>query len=207
MQTVGVGVVGCGFVGLGAHVSSFAKIEGSRLVAIADPDEARRSKAQAKYQPQSAYADYAELVRDPEVDAVVVALPTPMHAPVALAAIEAGKHVLCEMPLAATLDQADQIIAAAESQGVILMPSLDVPLHAELRPGQAGDPRRRVRHADLAVVSRVHSRVRPGDAVAARVLDVAQWKRAAARCTRSRSGPSTCFAGCWTARSRRLMER
>ena len=47
-----------------------------------------------------------------------------MHAPVALAAIEAGKHVLCEMPLAATLEQADQIIAAAQARGVILMPSL-----------------------------------------------------------------------------------
>lgn len=124
MKSIGIGVVGCGFVGLGAHVSSFRKIEGSRLVAVADPDANRLSKAAAKYEPQSVYHDYAELVNDPQVDAVVVAAPTPLHAPVALAAIEAGKHVLCEMPLAANMDDADRIIAAAQRQGVVLMPSL-----------------------------------------------------------------------------------
>ncbi len=124
MKRIGVGVVGCGFVGLGAHVSSFRKIEGSDLVAIADPDEPRRTKAATKYQPKSAYADYAELVQDPAVNLVVVSLPTPLHGPVALAAIEAGKHVLCEMPLAASLEEADQIIDAAQKQGVLVMPSL-----------------------------------------------------------------------------------
>ena len=124
MSTIGVGVVGCGFVGLGAHVSSFRKIEGADLAAIADPDTDRRTAAQQKYQPAAAYADYAELVRDPAVQAVVVACPTPLHGRVALAAIEAHKHVLCEMPLAATLDEADQIIDAARRNGVVLMPSL-----------------------------------------------------------------------------------
>lgn len=124
MAQIGVGVVGCGFVGLGAHVSSFAKIEGSRLAAVADPDPSRLGKAADKYQPKSTYQDYADLVKDPAVDAVVVALPTPMHAKVALAAIEAGKHVLCEMPLAANMEEADQIIAAAKAKGVVLMPSL-----------------------------------------------------------------------------------
>jgi predicted dehydrogenase len=124
MERIGVGVVGCGFVGLGAHVSSFRKIDGSQLVAVADPNENRRNKAAAKYEPKSVYADYADLVNDPEVDLVVVAAPTPMHAKVATAAIEAGKHVLCEMPLAANLQEADQIIAAAQQKGVVLMPSL-----------------------------------------------------------------------------------
>ncbi len=124
MGTIGVGVVGCGFVGLGAHVSSFAKIDGSRLAAVADPDPKRLGKAADKYRPQAAYQDYQELVADPNVQAVVVALPTPLHAPVAMAAIEAGKHVLCEMPLAANMEQADRMIAAAEKKGVVLMPSL-----------------------------------------------------------------------------------
>jgi predicted dehydrogenase len=124
MDQVGVGVVGCGFVGLGAHVSSFAKIEGSRLAAVADPDPKRLGKAAEKYRPQATYQDYSDLVADPAVQAVVIALPTPLHGKVAMAAIEAGKHVLCEMPLAANMEEADQMIAAARKQGVVLMPSL-----------------------------------------------------------------------------------
>lgn len=124
MKNIGVGVVGCGFVGRGAHVPSFAGIEGARLVAVADADEKRCSKAAKKHQVESSYDDYAKLVSDPKVDAVIVALPTPLHVPASLAAIEAGKHVICEMPLAPSLEEADRLINAANRAGVLLMPSL-----------------------------------------------------------------------------------
>ncbi len=124
MKTVGIGVIGCGFVGRGAHVPSIAEIEGARLVAVADADETRRGKVAAKHRVDSLYESYRELVRDPRVDAVIVALPTPLHVPAALAAIEAGKHVLCEMPLAPSLEEADRLIEAAHRAGVCLMPSL-----------------------------------------------------------------------------------
>ncbi len=124
MKRIGVGVVGCGFVGRGAHVPAFAEIEGASLVAVADLDEKRRKKVAAKFPLESAYADYADLVKDPNIDAVVVSVPTPLHARVAHAAIEAGKHVLCEMPLAASLEEADGLIDAAARKGVHLMPSL-----------------------------------------------------------------------------------
>jgi predicted dehydrogenase len=147
MDQIGVGVVGCGFVGLGAHVSSFAKISGSRLAAIADPDPARLAKGAEKYRPQAAYQDYADLVADPAVQAVVVALPTPLHAKVAMAAIAAGKHVLCEMPLAASMEEADQMIEAAQKQGVVLMPSLTfrftpnyVKVKESIASGELGTP-------------------------------------------------------------------
>ena len=87
MDTIGVGVIGCGFVGYGAHVPAFKTIEGSRLVAVADADAKRRDKVAQKYQVK-AYAEYSDLVHDPEIQAVVVAVPTPLHAEVALAAIE-----------------------------------------------------------------------------------------------------------------------
>ncbi len=124
METIGVGVVGCGFVGRGAHVPAFNTIEGSRLAAIADADEKRLSKVAKKYQVASAYQDYQGLLDDPNVQLVVVATPTPLHAQVSLDAIKAGKHVLCEMPLAPTLDEADALIDAAKVAGVVLMPSL-----------------------------------------------------------------------------------
>ena len=123
MTTIGVGVVGCGFVGYGAHVPAFSSIEGSRLVAVADADTGRLNKIAKKFGVKT-YQGYAELVKDPEIQAVVVSVPTTLHAEVALAAIDAGKHVLCEMPLAASLKQADEIIAAAKRKGVYLMPSL-----------------------------------------------------------------------------------
>ena len=119
-----MGVIGCGFVGRGAHVPAFSAISGAQLVAVADPDSKRRSKAAKKYEAKSSYEDYLDLVRDPEVDAVVVAVPTPLHVKATLAAIEAGKHVLCEMPLAASLEEADEMIGAANKQGVFLMPGL-----------------------------------------------------------------------------------
>src|SRR3990172_475994 len=101
MQALGIGVVGCGFVGRGAHVPGLSALEIARLAAVADADPVRLEKVATKYHVDSQYTDYRRLIDDPAIDAVVVATPTPLHAPVALAAIEAGKHVLCEMPLAA----------------------------------------------------------------------------------------------------------
>jgi predicted dehydrogenase len=124
MKTLGIGVLGCGFVGRGAHVPAFAEIDGAELVAIADADVTRRTKTAAKYGISASYERFEQLVADPRVDAVVVALPTPLHVPASLAAIEAGKHVLCEMPLAPTLEEADRMISAARAAGVVLMPSL-----------------------------------------------------------------------------------
>lgn len=124
MKELGVGVIGCGFVGRGAHVPSIANIEGARLAAVADADEQRRNKAAAKHKAESSYDDYRKLVKDPQVDVVIVALPTTLHVQAALAALEAGKHVICEMPLATSLEEADRLIDAASRSSAILMPSL-----------------------------------------------------------------------------------
>ncbi len=124
MKELGVGVVGCGFVGGGAHVPSFAKIEGARLVAVADADSKRRNKAATKHKVEANYDDYRKLIQDPRVDAVIVALPTPLHVPASLAALEAGKHVICEMPLAPSLEDADRLVDAASRASVLLMPGL-----------------------------------------------------------------------------------
>lgn len=67
------------------------------------------------------YADYKELLNDPNVDAVDICLPHNLHGPVALAAINSGKHVIVEKPFTIDLSQADQIIAAAKSKGLKLM--------------------------------------------------------------------------------------
>lgn len=94
------------------------------LVAVADPDARRLNKTANKYQVKSSYRDPTDLIKDPGVDAVVVATPTPLHAKIALEAVRAGKHVLCEMPLAPSLEEADELIEAAKQKGVYLLPGL-----------------------------------------------------------------------------------
>lgn len=124
MSKVRVGVVGCGFVGRGAHVPGLKAIEEAELVAIADPDSYRRNRVVSKHGVAKGYEDYRELVGDRDIDAVIISVPTPLHTEVALAAIEQGKHVLCEMPLAVNLEESEQMAAAAQKKGVVLMPSL-----------------------------------------------------------------------------------
>ena len=122
---VGIGIIGLGFVGEKAHLSAFRKIPGSRLVAIADVDQNRLQKAANKSKIKSAYSSYEDLVKDPNVDAVVISVPTFLHKKIAIDAFKAGKHVLCEMPLAPNIKDAQEIIDEAKKADAILMPGLN----------------------------------------------------------------------------------
>jgi len=120
---IGVAVVGVGFVGGQAHVPSFKKIEGSELVALGAQTE-KRVKPLAETYGVKYYLDYDKLLENPKVQAVVVAVPTPFHFDLVMKAIKKGKHVLCEMPIAPTIDKVRQLQKAAEEARVILMPIL-----------------------------------------------------------------------------------
>jgi predicted dehydrogenase len=122
---VGIGLVGLGFVGEKAHLSAFKSIPGAKLVAVADIDTERARKAAEKFKLKSVYSSHTDLVRDPDVDAVVISVPTFLHRQIAIDAVRAGKHILCEMPLAPTLKEAQEIVDEANRAGVILMPSLN----------------------------------------------------------------------------------
>jgi predicted dehydrogenase len=74
-----------------------------------------------KYGVPKTYGPYRELLDDPEIDAVSVCVPNNLHAEVTVAALEAGKHVLCEKPLATELADAEHMVAVAEAQGKVLM--------------------------------------------------------------------------------------
>jgi len=123
-----VGVVGIGFMGkmhFGVHQASGK----SRVVAIADVDEAKLkgdwSAIAGNISDPSAkgvnlagikrYAKAEELIHDPEIDLVDITLPTYLHARYAVAALKAGKHVLCEKPIALTMEQANEMVAAAKN--------------------------------------------------------------------------------------------
>jgi len=123
-QNVGVAIVGVGFVGGQAHVPSFKKISGSELIVLGARTETRVKPLSEKYDvPYS--LDYDQILSNPRVDAVVLAVPTPLHFNSAMKAMEKGKHVLCEMPLAPKITQVKQMQKTAQKKGVILMPVLN----------------------------------------------------------------------------------
>lgn len=143
---VGVAVVGVGFVGGQAHTPSFKKIEGSELIALCARTETRVKPLAEQYGVKY-YLDYDKLLEDPKLQAVVVAVPTPQHYETALKAIKKGKHVLCEMPIAPTIEKVKELQKAAKDAGVIFMPVLQfrfAPIYTRtkemIRTGVIGKP-------------------------------------------------------------------
>jgi myo-inositol 2-dehydrogenase/D-chiro-inositol 1-dehydrogenase/scyllo-inositol 2-dehydrogenase (NAD+) len=118
----GVLVVGAGRAGL-VHARNLATgIAGARLAALADPDPEALARGAEEVGCERTFAHPLDGIADDRVQAVVIASPTPTHAQLAVAALEADKHVLCEKPLASSLDEAAAVArAAAESDAVFVM--------------------------------------------------------------------------------------
>jgi predicted dehydrogenase len=114
-----VGVIGCGTMG-GFHIETWEKIPEASVVAVADPDEELALRRIAR-RPIDWHADWRALIERDDVDAVSVAAPSELHAEISLAALEAGKHVLVEKPIATRLDDALRMAATARRVGRKLM--------------------------------------------------------------------------------------
>lgn len=117
-----VGLIGCGNMG-SSHARQMAVLEDLHLAAACDVDEskARATVAAAGDGQRAAYSDYHELLRQPDVPAVLVATPNFTHKEVVLAALAAGKDVFCEKPMALNLADCDAMIDAARASGRKLM--------------------------------------------------------------------------------------
>ena len=112
-QTLGVGVIGCGGIANGAHLPNYARMPRVRIVAVADIDLERAKTTAARWGVDAYYQDYHDLLARPDVHAVSITTPVFQHAAPALAAMRAGKHVLCEKPIARTLEEADAMVEAS----------------------------------------------------------------------------------------------
>lgn len=110
-------------------IPGIQKAARSRIVAIASRDEGLAREAAAAAGIARAYGSYEALLADPQVDAVYIPLPNHLHAEWSIAAMRAGKHVLCEKPLAVTSADAERMVAAAEVAGVLLMEAFMYRLH------------------------------------------------------------------------------
>lgn len=104
-----IGVLGCGQIAQAGHFESCTKASNARLYAICDIADDLRERMAATHAPEKAYASYDDMLADPAVDAVIIATADAFHVPASIKALEAGKHVLCEKPLALGLDEAETL--------------------------------------------------------------------------------------------------
>ncbi|MEW6360003.1 MAG: Gfo/Idh/MocA family oxidoreductase [Planctomycetota bacterium] len=120
-KKVRVGVIGAGQVSQQMHIPGLLKSPLTDLAAIADVSEKRRSEAAKQFNIPHVFADYKDLLAMDDLDAVCVALPNFLHCPATVDALNAGKHVLCEKPMAMNRKEAEKMIAAARKKRRIFM--------------------------------------------------------------------------------------
>jgi predicted dehydrogenase len=134
---INVGVVGCGFMGV-THLKAYQQIPGARIAAICDavrlPEDGDFSKIMGNVGDQQpfrldmahvkAYRSLDDLLANPEIALVDLCVPTPVHVKLATAALRAGKHVVCEKPLARTSGQAREIATVARTSPGYFMPAM-----------------------------------------------------------------------------------
>ena len=116
---IGFGLVGTGMAGA-IHAREFPFVEGAELVAVCSRDEEKLNKFADDFRVRHRYTDYRALVDSPEVDVVVVLLPTGLHREVALYASNAGKQLIIEKPLDVSLERADDILLTCRKNGTKL---------------------------------------------------------------------------------------
>jgi len=129
---INVAIIGVGGIA-GGHIAAYHELGNANLAALCDviPERAQgkgrtitTNLGAGEQQPlvvKKSYTDYRDVLADAEIDMVDICLPSDLHAPVAIAALEAGKHVLCEKPMALNVEDCDRMIAAAQANNRLLM--------------------------------------------------------------------------------------
>jgi glucose-fructose oxidoreductase len=122
-KRIGYAVVGLGSISQVAVLPAFAHSKKAKLVAVVSGDKKKAEKLAQQFKAGQAYtyAEYAECLKNPQVDAVYIATPPGEHEKYTVEAAKAGKHVLCEKPLAATVQQARNMVAACRRNNVQFM--------------------------------------------------------------------------------------
>ena len=120
METLKVGIIGLGGIAR-SHCDAIATLDNVEVVAVADLFEEKRHEYMDKYNIPKGYETHTELLQDDEVDAVAVVLGHQLHHQLTVDSCNAGKHVLVEKPMAISLQQCDDMIAAAAANNVKLM--------------------------------------------------------------------------------------
>ncbi len=128
-RTVRWGVMSTADIATGKVIPGLLKAANGEVLAIASREEGRARSAAATFGIPRAYGSYEDLLSDPDVDAVYIPLPNHLHARWTIAAAAAGKHVLCEKPMALTAIEAEVMVEACREAGVLLMEAFMYRLH------------------------------------------------------------------------------
>ncbi len=122
MKKLKAGFIGCGGIANGKHLPALAKVENIEITAFCDIILTKAKEAAKKYGTKSAvcYEDYNELLSESGVDVVYVCTPNRSHSEITVAALEAGKHVMCEKPMAINYAEAMKMVEASEKSGKLL---------------------------------------------------------------------------------------
>jgi len=128
-KPIGIGVIGTGGIAQSVHLPAYKKLQDEgkvKIVALCDIKPDKLAEANAKFGPAQTYADYKELLANPEIDAVDVCTPNFMHMPPVVDALAAGKHVICEKPIALNGTQGQAMVDAAQKAGKKLQVGLNM---------------------------------------------------------------------------------
>jgi len=117
-----LGIIGCGKVTTMFHLKALKQIDDISVVAVSDLDAERMEEVKRECGAERCFSNYLDLLDDREVQAVVVCTPPRLHGEMVLRAVEKGKHVLCEKPLAKSVEDCLEIKRASEEKGVVVMP-------------------------------------------------------------------------------------
>jgi predicted dehydrogenase len=133
MEPVRFGIIGTAKIGVTKVIPGMQKSRHCRIEAIASRDLGRARAAAETLGIPKAYGSYAELLADPAIEAVYNPLPNHLHVPISIEAAAAGKHVLCEKPIALTADEAAKLIEARDRAGVLIQEAFMVRCHPQWR--------------------------------------------------------------------------
>lgn len=154
-KKLGVCLIGCGRAGM-IHARNYKnKVENARMVACVDAVEAAAKAAAEEMGITKYYTDYHAILNDPEVDAVVVVAPTDLHKQIVVDCAAAGKHIFCEKPMAMTVEECDEMIAACQKHNVKLQIGFMRRFDASFR-----EAKRLVDSGAIGEVVQIHSNTR-----------------------------------------------
>lgn len=136
MQRIRIGIIGVGIIGK-AHLQEYAGIPGAEVVAVCDINEQEARLAAEKYGIPDVYTNYKEMLARDDLDAVDVCLHNNFHAPLTIAALQAGKHVYCEKPIAGSYYDGQTMLEAARESGKLLHIQLSTLYKKETKAAKA----------------------------------------------------------------------
>lgn len=122
MEKLKIGIIGCGGIANGKHMPAIRQLDNVEMMAFCDiiPERARKAAREYGTPDAKCYTDYKELLKDPDINNVRILTPNRWHAVMSMDAMRAGKHVLCEKPMATSYEEARKMLEVQRETGMLL---------------------------------------------------------------------------------------